>query len=405
MKVGIESISFYTPRYYLDLQTLAEERGVDAKKYVEGIGQERMSIPSPDEDVVTMAANAAQRAMSGIDPSTIDTIMFATESGIDQSKAAAIYVHRLLNLPKNCKSFEIKQACCGSTAGLHMALAFVAQHPKKKVLVVASDVARYDMNSAGEPTQGAGAVAMVVSANPKILEVDPETGSYTEDVMDFWRPNYRGEALVDGKYSIKVYLNALTESWMQYQEESARSFDAHHRFCYHLPFTRMANKAHRHLTKLSGAASTNEQAEQQIANGLRYNRLVGNSYTASLYIGLISLLESDEDLTGQRLGLFSYGSGCMAAFFSGTVLPGYKKHLYTEVHCEMLDKRVKLTFEQYESFYHHRLPEDGANYRTAEHLTGPFRLAGIQDHKRQYEVCLPTSSLDEKSEHLSAVSS
>ena len=165
---GIEALTFYTPGFYLDLESLAQERGEDPQKYSVGLGQMRMSVPPPDEDIVTMGANAASRALEGVDRDSIDTLMFATESGIDQSKAAAIYVHQLLDLPQSCKAFEIKQACCGSTAALQMAQALVMQKPKKRVLIVASDTARYGIGTAGEPTQGAGAIAMVVSKHTNL---------------------------------------------------------------------------------------------------------------------------------------------------------------------------------------------------------------------------------------------
>lgn len=389
MKTGIESIAFYCPHYFLDLNSLAVERGIDRDKFYIGIGQEKMAMPPPDEDVVTMAANAAYHAIQRVDASAIDTVMFATESGIDQSKAAAIYVHQLLSLPANCRAFEIKQACCGSTAGLQMAQAYVAQRPSKKVLVVASDVARYDLASPGEATQGAGAVAMVVSAQPSLLTLDEESGSFTEDVMDFWRPNYRDEACVDGKYSIKVYLNALAESWKQYAGESARGFGDFDRFCYHLPFTRMAEKAHRHLARINGLGDLgDEQLAAHIGDGLTYSRITGNAYTASLYVGLASLLDLvAQDLGGRRLGLFSYGSGCMASFFSAVVQPGYRRHLDTARHARMLKNREELTHRQYEEFYHHRLPTDGSDYRTPKFETGLFRLAGMSRHKRLYEKC------------------
>ncbi len=58
---GIDKIGFYTPRYYLDLLTLAKARNVDPGKFCIGLGQQKMSLPSPDEDVVTMAASAAQK--------------------------------------------------------------------------------------------------------------------------------------------------------------------------------------------------------------------------------------------------------------------------------------------------------------------------------------------------------
>ena len=106
MNVGIESISFYSSHYYIDLKTLATARNVDFNKYYKGIGQEKMAVPPPDEDVVTMAANAAHQALENVDRTQIDTLMFATESGIDQSKAGGIYVHQLLDLSKNCRIVE-----------------------------------------------------------------------------------------------------------------------------------------------------------------------------------------------------------------------------------------------------------------------------------------------------------
>src|SRR5690606_7304049 len=133
------------------------------------------------------------------------------------SKAAGVYVHKLIGLSSNCRVVELKQACYSATAGLQMAAGIVARDPKQKVLVIASDVARYAQDSAGEPTQGAGAVAILVTANPKILEFETATGLYTEDIMDFWRPNYSSTAFVDGKFSIKAYMTAVEEAWKDYR--------------------------------------------------------------------------------------------------------------------------------------------------------------------------------------------
>ena len=387
MNVGIESISLYVPRYALDLAELAARRGVSASKFPQGLGQERMAVPAPDEDVVTMAANAAEQALEGVDRAAIDTVIFATESGIDQSKAAAIYVHRLLGLSSRCRTFEVKQACCSSTAALQMALSTVMFRPKRKVLIVASDVARYGLETPGEPTQGGGAIAMVISADPKVAVLDPEIGVFTDDVMDFWRPNYKDEALVDGKYSIKVYLQALEQSWEDYVQESGRSFGDFHRFCYHLPFTRMAEKGHFHLARTTKSKLSRAELMDQVNDGLVYNRIIGNCYTASLYIGLLSMLEqSAEDLSGKRLGLFSYGSGCMGSFFSMTVQPGYRKALRTDLHAALLADRQSLSMDEYEAFYAHRLPTDGSDYAIPQHATGLFRLAGVEAHKRRYEA-------------------
>lgn len=386
MKIGIESISMYVPRYGLDLRILADARNVDFKKYQQGIGQEFMSVPSPDEDVVTMGANAALEAVEGIDPDSIRTVIFATESGIDQSKAAAIYVHKLLGLPEKCRTVEMKQACCSSSSALHFALATVALKPAEKVLIIAADIARYGLESAGEPTQGAGAVAMVISSTPRILEIGPEVGYFTEDVMDFWRPNYKDEALVDGKYSIKVYMNALEHCWKNYQDETGARFEDFDHFCYHLPFSRMGTKAHLHLARHEKAALSSKELQAQVEPSLKYNRITGNAYTASLYMGLLSLLDCRErNLTGKRIGFFSYGSGCMGAFFGATVLPGYEEFLNSSSRAAWLRDRQQLSYEAYVNFYTHSLPQNGHNYRTSRHRSGAFRLAGVENHQRIYE--------------------
>lgn len=382
--VGIDQISFYTSNYFLDLRTLAQVQDTDPDKYYQGIGQEKMGMATHDEDIVTMAANAAYPLVKD-ESASISTLLFATETGIDQSKAAGVYVHRLLGLDSNCRIVELKQACYSATAALQMACALVARQPNKKVLVIASDIARYDLNTPGEATQGCGAVAMMITANPRILSIDPEVGNYTEDVMDFWRPNYRKTALVDGKFSTKIYLKALKKSWEQFREVSPLVFNDFSHFCYHLPFSRMAQKAHQHLAKVNKSELDAAQLEEQIEDTLLYNRIIGNSYTASMYIGLTSLLEnSEEDLAGKNIALFSYGSGCVAEFFSGKVVDGYQQWLFKDLHKAMLDKRQEVSYEDYLTLYNAPDPKDGAEHTIPAATSGRFRLAAISHHKREY---------------------
>lgn len=60
---------------------------------------------------------------------------------------------------------------------------------------------------------------MLITANPRVLAIEPTSVAYTKDVMDFWRPLYAEEALVDGKYSTNVYIDfsssagPVTSSW------------------------------------------------------------------------------------------------------------------------------------------------------------------------------------------------
>jgi len=387
IKVGIDRLAFYTSHYALDLACLAHERGIDSDKFHVGLGQYKMSVPPPGEDVVTMAANAAYRALRTVDKSAIEMLLFATESGIDQSKSAGIYVHDLLGLPERCRVIELKQACYSATLALQLALPFLRQHPTKKILLIASDIARYGLKTPGESSQGCGAIAMVLSANPSILAFDTEYGVVTENVMDFWRPNYSDFAFVEGKYSSKLYLNMLEKSWLQYSDLSGRGFNDHAYYCYHAPVPRLVEKAHQHLAKINACEKlSDDMISEQVGYSLEYARKMGNSYTASLYIGLASLLDlAKEDLAGKRLGFYSYGSGCVAEYFSGTIQAGYRDALDTANHTAMLDERITLTYPEYEAFYSFKYPEDGSFCKIPQHRTGSFRLANIQDHKRCYE--------------------
>lgn len=228
---------------------------------------------------------------------------------------------------------------------------------------------------------------MLVTTNPRVLAIDPESGYHAEDVMDFWRPNYRDEALVDGKYSMLVYMSTMLDAWKQYKALSGRTLEDFAAFCYHLPFTKMAEKAHIKLVKDSGRPAPKEaELQKAIGKGLLYNKITGNTYAASLYEGLNSLLDnSTEDLSGKRIALFSYGSGCMAEFFSGVLQAGYQQHLFSAKHRNLLDNRTELTYQQYEDIFQLAFPTDGGDHTFAQYRTGPFRMSGVKNHKRLYE--------------------
>lgn len=384
LTIGIDKISFYTANFYLDLKTLAQRNDIDHNKYYKGIGQEKMSIPAHDEDIVTMAANAASRIVDDGNRDKISSILFATETGIDQSKAAGIYVHKLLGVNANCRVVELKQACYSATAAIHMACALVAQDPNKQVLVLASDVARYDLDTPAEATQGSGAVAMLIAKDPKLVSIDSKVGNYTEDVMDFWRPNYRKTALVDGKFSTEMYLKAVEKCWVNFCAANPLRFVDFAKFCYHLPFSRMGEKAHLHLLELNQQSSA--QLGEQFDESTIYNRQIGNSYSASLYIALASLLDNcPQDLSAKNIGLFSYGSGCVAEFFAVTVMPNYRQHLLTKEHQQMLDNRKLINFDEYINLLDHPDPQHGEQCIIPQSgSTGKFRLSEICDHKRGY---------------------
>ncbi|MFF0541410.1 hydroxymethylglutaryl-CoA synthase [Nocardia thailandica] len=384
--VGIHDLSFATTHYFLDHAVLAERLGVDRDKFYLGIGQEKMSVAAADEDIVTLAAAAAKPILERHGTEGIRTVLLATETGVDQSKAAALYLHSLIGLPNTARVVELKQACYGGTAGLAFAAGLIARDPSERVLVIAADIAKYELDTPGEPTQGAAAVAMLISANPAIVTLDPQQGLYSADIMDFWRPNYRSEAIVDGKTSVNAYQKAAQEAWTDYRRRGGRELTEFAAFCYHQPFTKMAYKAHKHLLESQGFTADAADIDAAIKLTTLYNRTVGNSYTASLYLGLAALLDHADDLTGKPLAFLSYGSGAVAEFFSGTVEPGYREHIRTAANQAAIDSREPIDYAHYRALHEAASPSDGAYHATAEETRRPYRLAAISGHKRIYEA-------------------
>jgi hydroxymethylglutaryl-CoA synthase len=123
---------------------------------------------------------------------------------------------------------------------------------------------------------------------------------------------------------------------------------------------------------------------QNFQNSLIYSRRIGNCYTASLYISLISLLDHAENLSEQKIGFYSYGSGSTAEFFCGTVQPGYKQACFSQYHTTMIEQRSEITMEDYEYFYNFEHPTDGQCFPVPEHPVGSYRLTALEEHKRIY---------------------
>ena len=145
MKIGIDQMAFATTGKYIDLRELARVRGDEPDKYTIGIGQDRQAVVPPTQDIVTLGAAAADQLMTPTVRQRISTIIVATESGIDNSKASAIYIKHLLGLGDYVRTVELKEACYSATAGLQFARGLVAVNPQELVLVIAADIARYGL--------------------------------------------------------------------------------------------------------------------------------------------------------------------------------------------------------------------------------------------------------------------
>lgn len=384
MDIGIDKINFFTSNLYVDMTELAITRNEDPDKYLIGIGQSKMAVIPPTQDIVTMGANAAESMLTDEDKEDIDLVIVGTESGIDNSKSAAAYIADLLGLRDDIRTFEIKQACYGATAALQMAKAQVALNPDSKALIIGADIAKYGLNTPGEVTQGGGAVAMLVSANPKLLSFEGGSTYLSRNIMDFWRPLGHGEALVDGKYSSNVYLNFFNNVYSNYKDKTGFTIDNFEALLFHLPYTKMGLKALREAQK-DADAKVSAKLTHRFEDSRLYNRQVGNLYTGSLYLSLLSLLENNDDLkSGDRLGLFSYGSGAQGEFFAMLLRKDYRKYLMNTTN-EFLQKRTRISVEEYEKIYLRSLHYENNSELDLDMDDAQFVLTGIKENQRQYK--------------------
>ena len=375
MKIGIDKIGFATAQYVLNMDDLAESRNVDPDKYSKGLLLNNLSITPVNDDIVTLGASAAESILSEEDKNTIDMIIVATESSVDQSKAASTYIHSLLGIQPFARSIEMKEACYGATAALDYARLHVQKHPESKVLVIASDVARYGVNTPGEPTQGAGSVAMLISKDPRILLLNDNSVAQTRDIMDFWRPNYSTTPYVNGIYSTKQYLDMLKTTWAEFQKRFNTSLADFSAFCFHLPFPKLALKGFNKVMDKNLPEDFKEKLKENFESTILYSKEVGNIYTGSLYLGLLSLLENSKNLVaGDKIALFSYGSGAVAEIFSATLVDGFKDMLQTN-RLETLKNRIRLSVEDYEKlFFEEAAIDSEGNANIPEYKTGAFTL-------------------------------
>ena len=199
-QLGIEALSFYVPKLYVSIEELAIERDIPYEKLKKGLGLEKMAIPDVNEDAASFAANALWSLFEqeNLDPNSIGRIYVGTESAVDGSKPTATYaiehVEKLLapqfgeRCFKNCDVVDMTFACIGGVDAMHNSLDWIRSGENRKAIVIASDLSKYELNSTGEYTQGAGAVAVLLSENPSLIVINNVWGIGTQSVGDFFKP-------------------------------------------------------------------------------------------------------------------------------------------------------------------------------------------------------------------------
>lgn len=378
MSVGIEAINFYGGAACIDVRDIFEARDLNLDRF-DNLMMKKKSVGLPWEDAVTNGVNAAKPIidlLSKEEKNSIELVITSSESGLDFGKSLSTYIHDYLGLSKSCRLFEIKQACYGGTAAFHMASCFVASQvsPGARALVIATDVARAAARyTYAEASQAVGAIAMLVSENPKVLELDfGASGQYSYEVMDTCRPLPDIET-GDADLSLLSYLDCFSNSYKKYAEkvedvDFIKTFDY---LVFHTPFAGMVKGAHRKLMRelfKVGPSEANADFLKRIQPSLEYCVQVGNVYSATTYLALCGLIDYGDIKGNERIGIFSYGSGCSSEFYSGTLTECSREQLAKMKIGEHLNIRYKLTIDEYD-----RVIDENAEW-----------LFGIKDKEVEY---------------------
>jgi hydroxymethylglutaryl-CoA synthase len=358
LRLGIEKLNLYPCALSLDIGALCAARGLDAGNFCGRLFCDERSVPGPFEDVVTLAVNAAAPLLGEEDRAAIRLLVVATESSVDQEKPVSSWVHRFLGLRPDCRNFEVKHACYGSTAALQVALAWLAcgLDPGAKALIVSADHALIGIGGPQEPVLGAAGLAVLVSGRPRIVAYDLGwSGVYAREVADIFRPA-PGVETGDADESLTSYLEAVEPAYDAYAARVGRPIDFDTFFAghvYHVPFGGLAQRAHLRLARRELGLSRAEAEchwRKKSQPSLVYNRRTGGIYGAATFAALAGLIEHAPALVaGDRLGIYSYGSGSCAEFYSATVLPTAQVELARAGIGGQLDARRRLTVAEYEA--------------------------------------------------------
>lgn len=368
--VGILALEIYFPAQYVEQSELEVHDNMSAGKYTIGLGQSRMGFCNDREDINSLCLTVAHRLMERYDvqPQQIGRLEVGTETIIDKSKSVKSVLMQLFE-PHGYADIEgadTTNACYGGTAALFNAVNWVESSAwdGRWALVVAADSAVYAEGSA-RPTGGAGAIAILVGPDAPLVFDRGLRASCMQHAYDFYKPNLRSEyPVVDGKLSIRCYLSSLDSCYHKYREKFAKrnsseeaslaNFDA---VLFHSPYCKLVQKSFArlafidflnipreripdsyadaktfHASKLEDTyfdrdvekvfmALSKHDFERKTKPSLLIANQVGNMYTPSVYSGLVSLLISKpiDELAGNKIAVFSYGSGLCSSMYSLTV--------------------------------------------------------------------------------------
>lgn len=425
MKYGIEAASIYVPHIYLPIKDLAIQRNIDPDKLEIGLGLKKMAVLDAHEDTATITANALLKLIINfnINPNEIGRIYLGTESALDGAKPTATYAVQLVESVlenqfgerpfKHTDVVDMTFACVGGVDALHNSIDYVRVNPAKKAIVIAADYAKYGLESTGEYTQGAGAVAMLISNQPDLIAFDNNWGIGMESVFDFFKPHqatsnrnilnalettkseieiFSDEPVFDGQYSNECYKNRVREAYFNFKDQTnveGKLYENWRYIAFHLPYAFQGKRMFSDVFALENGQDNSNDNLKIISKSDEYKALIkekveptqrasseiGNMYTASIFTAFLSALQvstdNNEDLTGKTVGFISYGSGSKSKVFQGKIGEGWKDVMNKVDLFNYLKQREAISFEQYEDLHN-------KNQKTSINASKGFALDRIE---------------------------
>lgn len=409
MKYGIEAASIYVPHIYLPIKDLAIQRNIDPDKLEIGLGLKKMSVLDVHEDTATIAANALLKLITDFDinPTEIGRIYLGTESALDGAKPTATYAVQLVESVlakqfgerpfRHTDVVDMTFACVGGVDAMHNSIDYVRVNPAKKAIVIAADYAKYGLESTGEYTQGAGAVAMLISNQPDLIAFDNNWGIGMESVFDFFKPHqstsdeailnalgttkseieiFSDEPVFEGQYSNECYKNRVREAYFNFKDEAkieGKLYESWRYIAFHLPYAFQGKRMFSDVFALENGQNNSNDNLKIVSKSDEYKALIkekveptqrasseiGNMYTASVFTAFLSALQvsadNDEELNGKTVGFIAYGSGSKSKVFQGQIGEGWKNVTNKMDLFNYLNQREAISFEQYQDLHNKNL--------------------------------------------------
>ena len=316
MEVGIVSYGAYIPRYRIRPEEIGRVWGVDGKAMGKGLFINQKSVPSPDEDVVTIAAEAARNMMArvpDVDPKDIGAVYVGSESHPYAVKPTATIVAEAINATPNLTAADMEFACKAGTAGIQVCMGLVGSGMVRYGVAIGADTSQGAPGDALEYSASAGGAAYLIGSENIIARIN-RTMSFTTDTPDFWRREGQPYPKHGGRFTGEpAYFRHVTSAAKMMLEAMGTKPEDYDYAIFHQPNGKFPTRVAAQL------GFTNEQ----IAQGLLTPE-IGNTYSGAVPLGLASVL--DVATPGDRIFVTSYGSGAGSDAFDITVTDNIKKY-------------------------------------------------------------------------------